>query len=281
MIPVPSEDDSILGRVLLEEPGAGTSFEAEARPNPCEDYLMPARKDDLKQEIHRAQALGGSVEARAALQGFGFSASSETDTHLVFEISTEKKVVVRDTNDYLACCREHDCGFGYISTLVYGSGEYASGTETRVEAEADYLRLAGAAGSVNVAASERKRVQGWVAAVVTPHEVLREMDDTRSKGFIAGGAATFALGVGALGLMGFGIRRGANLEKEREQNTVDRDASSAEINNANTIARAGAVVGSVLTVAGVALLVVGVRGRGKKRFALSPSPTGGGLAVRF
>src|SRR5690606_33585232 len=120
MIPVPSEDDSILGRIVQHEPGPTTSFEAEARPNPCERHLEPVRHDALEQEIHRAQEIGVGANARAVLHGFGFSTRAEHDTHLVFDVATTKKVVRRDTSEYLACCRSHDCGFGYISTLVYG-----------------------------------------------------------------------------------------------------------------------------------------------------------------
>lgn len=286
MIPVPSEDDSILGRIVQHEPGPTTSFEAEARPNPCERHLEPVRHDALEQEIHRAQEIGVGANARAVLHGFGFSTRAEHDTHLVFDVATTKKVVRRDTSEYLACCRSHDCGFGYISTLVYGRGEYASGRETRVQAEADYLGLAGGGGRVDVAASERRTVKGFVAAVVTPHEVLRNMDDARSKGFIAGGSASFAAGIGALGLMAYGLARGAQLESEYLQagSRDQRDTISEKIETANRLAIAGGVVGGLLTTAGVALLVVGVRGRQKRRVSVSPqlgSRVGVTTEVRF
>jgi hypothetical protein len=273
MIPVPSDDDSILGRIVQSEPGTTTSFEAEARPNPCEQHLQPPREDALEQEIHRAQEIGGGAHARAMLHGFGFSAQTEHDTHLVFDVGTTKKVVRRDTAEYLACCRSHDCGFGYISTLVYGRGEYAAGRETRVQAEADYLGLAGGGGTVNVAASERRSVRGYVAAVVTPHEVLRNMDDARSRGFIAGGSAAFAVGLGALGLMAYGLARGSQLENDYRQAGAreQRDAISDDIVTANRIAIAGGVIGGLLTTAGATMLVVGVRGRQQRRFAVSPA----------
>ena len=281
MIPVPSEDDSILGRILMEEPAMASSFEAEARPNPCAQHLATRRDDTSIQEIHRAQALGTSVEAGATLNGFGFSTESNTETHLVFNISTQRKVVVRDTSEYLSCCREHDCGFGYISTLVYGSGEYASGHEASVGAKADYMRLAGAGGQVDIAASERKQVRGYVAAVVTPHEVLRNMDDTRSRSFIAAGTSSFALGLAGFGLMTYGLIRGPQLVKQAEELTIDRATAPDKIRDANAMAIAGGVVGGVLTTAGIALLVVGVRGRQQKRFSAQPSPMGARMEVRF
>lgn len=281
MVPVPSEDDTILGRIVMNEPQAASSFEAEARPNPCADFLEPVVEHELAQEIHKAQQLGGDVQARATLKGFGFSASVAEDTHLVFDLTTSVKKVRRDTSDYLACCREHDCGFGYISTLVYGEGEYASGRATRVEAEADYLGLAGGGGSVNIAASERKHVRGYVLAVVTPHEVLRNMDETRSKAYIAGGAVSFALGLGGLGMMTAGLVQGPRLEDEYERETDRRDEISEQIRTANAIAVAGAVVGGVFVAGGIALLVVGVHGRQRKSLAFSPTPTGFSVAGRF
>ena len=279
MIPVPTEDDSILGRIVKDEPGSVTSFEAEARPNPCVEHLETVREDALRQEIHRAHELGAGARAKATLQGLGFSASTHTDTHLVFDISTTKKIARRDTADYMACCRSHDCGFGYISTLVYGTGEYASGRATRVEAEADYLRLAGASGSVNVAATERKSVQGYVAAVVTPHEVIRNMDETRSRAFVAGGASSFALGITGMAAMAGALIRANQLADDRREARQDPFELSDKIQTANRAAIATGVLGGVFTAAGITLLAVGVNGRKPKKFAVRPSV--GGLEMRF
>ena len=278
MMPVPSEDDSILGRILMTEPQGASSFEAEARPNPCEAALETASEYPLVQEIHRAQELGAGGEARAVLSGFGFSGSVSNDTHLVFDLTTSRKLVRRDTTEYLACCREHDCGFGYVSTLVYGEGEYASGRSTRVAAEADYIGLAGGGASVNVAATERKRVKGWVLAVVTPHEVLRNMSDTRSKAFIAGGAASFAAGLGGFAIMTTGLVRGPQLEKEYLREPDQREELPGRIESANAMAIAGGITGGVLTAVGISLLVVGSHGRQRKQLAFAPGV--GGLVVR-
>ncbi|MEM6992979.1 MAG: hypothetical protein AAF721_20855 [Myxococcota bacterium] len=281
MVPVPSEDDTILGRIVMSEPRAASSFEAEARPNPCVEHLEPEASHELIQEIHRAQKLGGEVDAKATLHGFGFSTNVAESTHLVFDLTTSRKVVRRDTTEYLSCCREHDCGFGYVSTLVYGQGEYASGRATRVAAEADYLGLAGGGGSVNVAASERKQVQGWVLAVVTPHEVLRNMDETRSKAFIAGGAASFALGLGGLGMMVTGLVRGPQLEDMHDTMPDRREEIKGQIRSMNGLAIAGGITGGVFTATGVGLLIVGVRGRQQRRFSFTPTPAGVSFAGRF
>lgn len=280
-IPVPSEDDSILGRIVVREPVAATSFEAEARPNPCEQYLEPVRESAMVQEIHRAQSLGTGVEAKATLQGFGFSTSVENDTHLVFDLTTSRKHVRRDTAEYTACCRDHDCGFGYISTLAYGRGEYASGHETRVKGEADYLGLAGAAGTVDIAATERKQVRGWVMAVVTPHEVLRNMDQTRSRGLIAGGSAAFAVGLGGIAMMAYGLVRGPQLEDQHQRQPDNRDELSGRIRVANRLAIAGGITGGMLVAGGVGLLIAGVHGRQRKSFAIAPAPNGVLVTGRF
>jgi len=280
-VPTPSEDDSILGRIVMSEPRAATSFEAEARPNPCEHHLEPARDSEMVQEVHRAQRLGAGAEANATLNGFGFSTRVEGDTHLVFDLATARKLVRRDTAEYTQCCRGHDCGFGYISTLVYGRGEYASGRETRVAAEADYLGLAGGGTTVNVAASERKQVQGWVMAVVTPHEVLRNMDQTRSRSFVAGGSAAFAAGLGGLGMMAYGLVRGPQLEDRHGRDPDEREALSEQIQVANRLAIAGGITGGLLTATGIGLLVVGVHGRQRKSFALAPQPSGLVITGRF
>ena len=107
------------------------------------------------------------------------------------------------------------------------------------------------------------------------------MDDTRSRSFIAAGTSSFALGLAGFGLMTYGLIRGPQLVKQAEELTIDRATAPDKIRDANAMAIAGGVVGGVLTTAGIALLVVGVRGRQQKRFSAQPSPMGARMEVRF
>jgi hypothetical protein len=71
-----------------------------------------------------------------------------------------------DTNEYVACCREKGCGYGYVSALVYGDGEYATGSDERVQGGVE-IAFAGGEGRMRLSLLHRRKVRGWLAALVT------------------------------------------------------------------------------------------------------------------
>ena len=116
-----------------------------------------------------------------------------------------------------------------------------------------------------------------------------DSDDTKEKtrkkapkdgrGLIAAGSVLTLVGVGGIGLMGFGIASAAGAQKDIDalakkvkSGEIDQaafDMQSPDINakgeRGNTLTYAGAAVGAVGLAAGIALLVVGVKKRKKYR----------------
>ncbi len=116
-----------------------------------------------------------------------------------------------------------------------------------------------------------------------------DSDDTKEKtrkkapkdgrGLIAAGSVLTLVGVGGIGLMGFGIASAAGAQKdidalakkvksgEIDQATFDMQSPDidAKGKRGNTLTYAGAAVGAVGLAAGIALLVVGVKKRKKYR----------------
>jgi hypothetical protein len=127
LVPVPSDDDSILGRILPNEPQPGRSLEETARANPCADKLTDAKVSPMASTFEDAQDLQVQGKARAMLGAFGFSGDAEHATHFFYKLEASKRVSRQDTSDYAACCAAKGCGYGYVSALVYGDGEYATG----------------------------------------------------------------------------------------------------------------------------------------------------------
>lgn len=167
LIPLPSEDDSILGRILPDPPAPGRSLEETARANPCADKLSEARTSPTASSFEDAQELQVQGKARAMLGAFGFSGDAERATHFVYKLETSKRVSRQDTADYNACCAQKGCGYGYVSALVYGEGEYATGEEARGSAQVDVMSIGSASGGARVKVLHKRKVKGWLAAVVT------------------------------------------------------------------------------------------------------------------
>lgn len=166
LVPLPTEDDSLLGRMLPGLPEPGRSLEETARANPCADKLSEAKQTPLASTFEDAQELAVGAKARATLGTFGFSGDVERATHFVYKLETQKRAARSDTAEYDACCKEKGCGYGYVSALIYGEGEYATGEETSASASVD-VAMASGGGQARLKILHKRKVRGWLAAVVT------------------------------------------------------------------------------------------------------------------
>jgi hypothetical protein len=166
LLPLPGEDEALLGRVVPAAPEPGRSLEEISRPNPCADKLGPTRTTPLASTFEDVQELAVGAKARATLGMFGFEGDVERATHFVYRLETTKRVARTDTNEYVACCKEQSCGYGYVSALVYGDGEYATGSDERVAGGVS-TAVAGASGGTSLQILHKRRIRGWMTAVVT------------------------------------------------------------------------------------------------------------------
>ena len=162
---LPSDDDSLLGRVIEQLPSGGRSLEEVSRANPCADKLAEPKFVPSVATFEDAEELALGGKASATLGTFGFSGDIARATHFVYKLETERRVSRIDTADYEACCKENACGYGYVSALVYGAGEYATAEETKGAASANVV-FATAEGSAALKILHRRSVRGWVAALV-------------------------------------------------------------------------------------------------------------------
>ncbi len=166
LVPLPTEDDALLGRILPGLPEPGRSLEETARANPCADKLSEAKQTPLASTFEDAQELAVGAKARATLGAFGFSGDVERATHFVYKLEAQKRAARSDTAEYDACCKEKGCGYGYVSALIYGEGEYATGEETTASASVE-VAVAGGGGQARLKILHKRKVKGWIAAVVT------------------------------------------------------------------------------------------------------------------
>ena len=164
--PLPSDDDALLGRVLMALPQEGRSLEETARPNPCADRLEAARTTPLAATFEDAEELAVGARARATLGAYGFSADAERATHFFYKMQTERRVARVDTPGYAECCQQKGCGYGYVSALIYGDGEYASAEELQASGSVD-VAVATAGGTARLKVLHQRKVRGWMAALVT------------------------------------------------------------------------------------------------------------------
>lgn len=177
LIPLPTEDQTLLGRVLPSMPAPGRSLEETSRANPCAAKLSEAQTTPLANSFEDAQEVSASASAKAMLGTFGFSGDVNRATHFVYKLETQKRVGVRDTAEYDQCCKDKGCGYGYISALIYGEGEYATGEETAGSVGVNVAAVGSATGAANVKILHKRKVKGWMAAVVTVTDPSKKSND--------------------------------------------------------------------------------------------------------
>lgn len=167
--PVPSEAPSLLGRSFERAPDAALSLTEQSEPNPCEAALPAATSSDMSNHYENAMDLSSVGNGQALLGLFGMTAQASDVSHLLFKLRTSRRLERLDSTEYVACCKTQDCGWGYVSALIYGDGEYLSGQETNVSASASY-EVIQLQGRHSYRVIERKQIHGWLAAVLTAHD---------------------------------------------------------------------------------------------------------------
>jgi hypothetical protein len=169
LVPTPSESSELLGRAFVRPPDATFSLEEQSQPNPCAAELSAPAPAEMKNHYENAVDVEHLASGQALLGLYGFSGRAATASHLLYKVTTARKLTRLDTNGYVSCCQTHDCGWGYVSALIYGEGEYVSASEADASGAGSY-QLVTVSGQSRYQALERKQIRGWLAAVLTAHD---------------------------------------------------------------------------------------------------------------
>lgn len=166
LTPLPGEDEALLGRILHEPPAPGATLDEISRPNPCVAHLSPPKTTPLANRFEDAQEIVMGGHSRAILNSFGFSVSAQELSYFVYKLNTDKRLSRVDTVEYVECCKAKGCGYGFVSALIHGQGEYAVGSESVAEGDIS-VAVASTGGHMSLKFDKRRSVQGWIASVVT------------------------------------------------------------------------------------------------------------------
>ena len=159
----------MLGRVLVEGLREnGRSLEDVSRPNDCVDKLGARTEEPLVRTFENAQQLAGGGKAQKTLGMFGLEEDAQAATHLYYKLDVEKRAMRAATPDYTACCKDKGtCGFGFVSGLAYGEGQYATAEGSSADGSFDLPASGEPRGFVRVRILHKRNIYGYVAAFVT------------------------------------------------------------------------------------------------------------------
>lgn len=169
IVATPGDDEGLLGRKLLRPPDSAFTLEEQSAPNPCASALLPPSRAQMPGHYENAVDTSMSARGSAVLASYGFGAQATGATHLLYKVSTSAKVTRLDTTEYEACCRQQDCGWGYVQSLVYGEGDYAAGSRSEAAARGNYTIASGGV-EQSFRVSSKKSIRGYLAAVLVAHD---------------------------------------------------------------------------------------------------------------
>lgn len=165
LVAAPADDASLLGCTASDSPGRGWSIAAGGLPGACAEKLTPADGRELPGTFEDTLQLAPGGNARAALERFGFDDVPGKILYFHYRLAVTRLVSRRATPEYASCCRAGTpCGDAFVTTLLYGDGEYSLGVESN-EKDASALPLDGASdGFVFAKVVRRTAVHGYLAA---------------------------------------------------------------------------------------------------------------------
>jgi len=168
LLPRSNDDRSLLGRVLVEPPSDGRPLDEVAGPNPCADKLGAPNEEPVVSSFEDAVALAAGGRARV-LHPYGFDDDAPSATHFYYKLDVDKRAAVAVTPEYTACCTEKGtCGYGVVTALGHGQGEFAVVSEQRSDGSSTQIPDSSEErGVVNAKFLRKRYVYGYIAALFT------------------------------------------------------------------------------------------------------------------
>ncbi|TKC99480.1 hypothetical protein [Polyangium fumosum] len=150
----PSEDASLLGRVLLAPYVTTRPLADQLAPNPCADALVDVEPRPVPGDVIEDAEVLTPDAARAA--------GAPGASHVYYRFDVRTRVEKAATKAYAACCQSASCGVGYVRSATLGEGEIMLARETAPGDPADVAFDEGPR-PLELTRLERRHVRGVVA----------------------------------------------------------------------------------------------------------------------
>ncbi|MDI1481480.1 hypothetical protein [Polyangium sp. y55x31] len=150
----PSEDASILGRVLLAPYVITRPLADQLASNPCADALVDVEPRPVPGNVIEDAEFLSPDAARAA----GAPGASYVYYHFDVHARVEKAA----TKAYAECCQRASCGVGYVRSATLGEGEIAFAKPTAPGGNAD-IAFDESPHPLELTRIDRRHVRGHVA----------------------------------------------------------------------------------------------------------------------
>ena len=131
LIALPSDDDTLAGKVHVVGTTSGQSLEVAFQANPCLEHLR-IQSFEAARHIRDTRRFTTDVNSQAVIKVVRIGASLSDVTDYQYEFNVTRKLVADDTVAYAECCARMRgaCGSAFVRELYYGDGVYRLLRET-------------------------------------------------------------------------------------------------------------------------------------------------------
>jgi hypothetical protein len=164
LIALPSDDDTLAGKVRICGNAPGRSLEVSFQANPCLEHLR-IQSFDAARHIRDTRRFTTDVNSQAVIQVVRIGASLSDVTDYQYEFNVTRKLVADDTVAYAECCARMRgaCGGAFVRELYYGDGVYRLLRETSGRVEAGMVLVADGAVGASRAVLGEQSFRGFFA----------------------------------------------------------------------------------------------------------------------
>jgi hypothetical protein len=125
LVALPSDDDTLVGKVHVATFGPEESAEASFQANPCREHLE-IQRFPASRRIRDIRRFSTDLNSSAVLKVVKIGVAVSKVTDYQYEFNVTEKIVADDTIAYAECCARSrgGCGEHFVRELYYGDGVY-------------------------------------------------------------------------------------------------------------------------------------------------------------
>jgi hypothetical protein len=164
LVSLPSDDNTLIGKVHVAAFGAGGSQEAGFQANPCAEHLK-VQSFKAARKIRDIRRFSADFNSTAILKVVKIGAAVSQVTDYAYEFNVTEKLIADDTVAYAECCAKlrGGCGEHFVRELYYGDGVYRLLKSTSGSATVGVPMIVDASGGTSYAVLGEQSFRGYFA----------------------------------------------------------------------------------------------------------------------
>jgi hypothetical protein len=125
LVALPSDDNTLIGKIHVATFGPDQAAEASFQANPCREQLQ-IQRFPASRRIRDIRRFSTDVNSSAVLEVVKIGVAVSNVTDYQYEFNVTEKIVADDTVAYAECCAKMrgGCGEHFVRELYYGDGVY-------------------------------------------------------------------------------------------------------------------------------------------------------------